>query len=153
MGKSEIATLLKQLRKTSGYQIEYVCQELAKVGCVINKKTIYGYENAVSTPNADIFLELCRIYHCENPLDILSPNLMTSEEMKLVSDFRCLDDESKEFIKTVLKHELDMMDKIIAHEPVATTVSTFAAHENENPSLDGEVFTEEELRERDRGLI
>lgn len=153
MNKEEIASLLKQLRRTSGYSTDFVCSKLAGKGINISKNTLYGYENRVSMPNADVFLELCRIYHCENPLDILSPNLMTSEEMKLVSDFRCLDDESKEFIKTVLKHELDMMDKIIAHEPVAATVSTFAAHENENPDINGEVFTEGELRERDKGLI
>ena len=65
MKRVPIPPLLKQLRSASGLSGRDVARKLALYGISLSEKTLYGYENGVSMPNADVFLALCSIYDCE----------------------------------------------------------------------------------------
>lgn len=54
--------LLRQKREQAGLTPEEVVGELKKRGFSINVKTLYGYENGVSTPRVNVFIALCDIY-------------------------------------------------------------------------------------------
>lgn len=54
--------LLRQKREQAGLTPEEVVDELGKRGIPINVKTLYGYENGVSTPRVNTFIALCDIY-------------------------------------------------------------------------------------------
>lgn len=60
--KELIASKLKSLRNAKGYSAEYVVTELQKLGTKLSTVTLYGYENGVSQPKADTFLQICKIY-------------------------------------------------------------------------------------------
>lgn len=58
-----IAKKLKELRKNKGYSMNYVSETLKEEFEIeLSPKTLYGYENGVSQPNADTFVCLCKIY-------------------------------------------------------------------------------------------
>lgn len=59
----KVSDVLKTLRKTNKYSVDYVVNELTSQGFVIAAKTLYGYESGAHTPNADMFLNLCKIYN------------------------------------------------------------------------------------------
>lgn len=61
--KKKISHVLKSARKTLGLSADYVVNELNRLGMKITSpKTLFGYENGVSQPKADMFLCLCKIY-------------------------------------------------------------------------------------------
>lgn len=65
--RNKIAQTLKLKRKSLGFSADYVVAELKKLGMNINSdKTLFGYENGVSQPKADMFLSLCKIYNIDN---------------------------------------------------------------------------------------
>lgn len=64
----KISAGLKQLRKSLGYTAKYVTEMLKRYGIEISEKTLYGYESGISMPNADIFIALCIVYECKNPM-------------------------------------------------------------------------------------
>lgn len=64
MSKQYIASVLKRLRIESGLTADEVGAKVGKSG-----KTVNGWENARSQPDAEILLQLCDIY---NVKDILS---------------------------------------------------------------------------------
>ena len=53
-----IASVLKQLRKTSNYSAVEVIKRLKKYEIDISAKTLYGYESGLSMPNANVFVAL-----------------------------------------------------------------------------------------------
>lgn len=59
---STIATILKQLRKSSRLSVKQASIQLKQYGIDIASKTLYGYESGISMPNADVFVALCKIY-------------------------------------------------------------------------------------------
>jgi len=65
-----IPAILKQMRKSSGLKAKDVVSRLAALGFVISDKTLYGYESGISMINADMFVALCKIYKCDNPLEV-----------------------------------------------------------------------------------
>lgn len=69
MNKNNIGDILKQQRKTSGLSADHVVGCLKEYGIEIKAKTLYGYENHISMPNADVFIALCKIYNCNSIMD------------------------------------------------------------------------------------
>lgn len=67
-----IAYTLKELRKISHLSAKDAADQLKPFGINISSKTLYGYESSLSMPNADTFVALCKIYGCENPMQIAS---------------------------------------------------------------------------------
>lgn len=54
---------LRRLRLESGLSAEEVVDMLRLRGIEINSKTLYGYEQGVSTPRVNTFIALCDIYN------------------------------------------------------------------------------------------
>jgi len=80
--KQVIANFLKQLRKTSGLSANDVVEKLKNYNIDISAKTLYGYESGLSMLNADAFVSLCRIYKCDNPMDMFGIPSIKPEEIK-----------------------------------------------------------------------
>ena len=66
--KKALANALKNRRNELNMSVEDVINALADNGTYIKPATLYGYENAVATPNVQIFLQLCRIYQIDDIL-------------------------------------------------------------------------------------
>jgi predicted transcriptional regulator len=98
-----VASMLKKMRKESGFSSSDVVSALEQKGINIAAKTLYGYENGVSMPNADIFMELCAIYNCTNPLDCAAD--VPDIGQRLLVLFNRLNEEGQERII----EELEMM--------------------------------------------
>lgn len=118
MTKQQIANFLKQLRKTSGLSANEVVEKLKDYNIDISAKTLYGYESGLSMLNADAFVSLCRIYKCENPLDIFGTPSINPNELQIVEKYRTLDALGKSHVDVVLTWETDRMEQI-AHAPAA----------------------------------
>lgn len=107
MDEKKIGAFLKQLRKTSGLSAKDVTVELAKDGIKISIKTIYAYESSDNMPNADMFLSLCKIYHCDNPMELLGHTTITPEESRIVEKFRAISPHAQETIRILIDRELE----------------------------------------------
>jgi len=68
MKNKNIGAILRDYRKASGFSVTEIQQALSNMGCMVSTKTIYGWENSVTTPNADTLLKLCCIYNILSPL-------------------------------------------------------------------------------------
>lgn len=105
MDSKKIGAFLRQLRKTSGLSAKDVTSELAKAGISVSIKTIYAYEKSDNMPNADMFLTLCKIYHCDNPMELLGGTSVAPEESILLEKFRALSPHTQETIRILIDRE------------------------------------------------
>lgn len=62
MQNPTIARVLKYYRKLNHYSVKEVAKQLSEGGYSTAEKTIYGWEEGLSLPNADILMYLCGIY-------------------------------------------------------------------------------------------
>lgn len=112
MTKQTISSFLKQLRKTSGFSANEVVNKLQKYDIDISAKTLYGYESGLSMLNADAFVALCRIYKCDNPMDMFGTPSISSKEYNLVEKYRTLDTHGKDMVNMVLNKETERMAEL-----------------------------------------
>lgn len=105
MSEQTISNLLKQLRKTSGLAANEVAEKLKKYNIDISYRTLYGYESGLSMPNADVFVALCRIYKCDNPMDIFGGFSLRPSETDMIEKYRDLDDHGQAIVNMVLEEE------------------------------------------------
>lgn len=112
MTEHNIAIFLKQLRKTSGFSALEVVAMLKDYGIDISSKTLYGYESGLSMLNADVFVALCRIYKCDNPMDIFGSPSVTSIEMNLIEKYRSLDPYGQETVNYILDRETNRVQQL-----------------------------------------
>lgn len=129
MNNQNIANFLKQLRKTAKLSAIDVAEKLRQSNIEISSKTLYGYESGLSMPNADVFVALCKIYNCDNPMDIFPTPSFKTEEISLINRYRILDDYGKETVNIVLEREA-----IRVRELQKKTTSTEFAQELGIPS-------------------
>ena len=106
MNKPKIGTVLKQLRKISGYSTHEVVSQLKLHNIYIAEKTLYGYENNKNTPNIYTFFALCQIYNWEYPLSLLKISNADQNELILLNKYRNLDENGKVIIETLLDLEV-----------------------------------------------
>lgn len=112
MTRQTISSFLKQLRKTSGLSANEVVSELKAYDIDISAKTLYGYESGLSMLNADAFVALCRIYKCDNPMDIFETPSISSSEFHLIEKYRTLDPHGKDIVNTVLIKEAERIEEL-----------------------------------------
>lgn len=93
--KERIAGMLKELREHSKMSGSAVTDKLKEYGFNISDKTLYGYEKGVSMPNADMFVSLCFIYNCTNPIEYLFGNNRDTSIDKIESQYMSLNDLGK----------------------------------------------------------
>ena len=106
MDKYIIGNFLKQLRKEAGCSVKNTIIQLESYDIYIAEKTLYGYENSSTIPNAEIFLALCKIYHCENPMSPLGRLPISSKEYTIIRKYRLLDTIGKEIVDSLLDAEV-----------------------------------------------
>lgn len=106
MKESKIALFLKRKRKDSNLTAKEVADILkTNYNLNISDKTINGYENNRSTPNADTFIALCEIYNAHFPITELKrledhgEKSLSENETDLIDQFRKLSEFDK---KTIL---------------------------------------------------
>lgn len=82
----------------------------------IKPNTLSGWENGVTEPDIDTFLELCRIYELdyasilEKAYDFKSPNIdfsLNQFEVNHIKKYRALDSYGKKQVDNVLQNEYD----------------------------------------------
>lgn len=112
MTKQTISNFLKQLRKTSGLSASDVVNELQEYNIDISAKTLYGYESGLSMLNADAFVALCKIYKCDNPMNIFGTPSVSSKEFDLIEKYRSLDSRGEDIVNTVLNREAERMAEL-----------------------------------------
>ena len=105
MTKQTIANFLKQLRRTSGLSANEVTDKLQEYDIDISAKTLYGYESGLSMLNADAFVALCRIYKCDNPLEIFGSPTVKSTELEMINKYRNLDQHGREMVDFTLQKD------------------------------------------------
>lgn len=95
MKNPKIAMYLKYYRKYNGLSVAEVSEILRKHNVTAAVKTIYGWENGQSQPDADTFMLLCEIYNIDNILETFGytdsapePLLLTDDEKKLIMSYR-----------------------------------------------------------------
>ena len=113
MKRVPIPPLLKQLRSASGLSGRDVARKLALYGISLSEKTLYGYENGVSMPNADVFLALCSIYDCEELVGLGSAADFSMEEYGLIKKYRVLDVHGKRVVDSALELEYDRITHVV----------------------------------------
>lgn len=106
MDDKKIGAFLRQMRKTSGMTADEVSESLLKDGFEISNKTLYKYETSKNMPNADVFLALCKVYQCDNPMEILGGSTITPAENNLVRKFRLLSPRTQETISRLIDLEI-----------------------------------------------
>lgn len=125
-----IASVLKQLRKTSGCSANKVIEYLKDYKIEISAKTLYGYESGLSMPNADIFVALCKIYKCENPLDIFGNTSIKANEFSIIEKYRLIEQYSykgKESVDYILNREYELAKEISKKQSVKDNIITYSA--------------------------
>ena len=147
MSKTIIANFLKQLRKTSGLSVDEVIEGLQKYGIMISTKTLYGYENGTSMLNADVFVALCRIYKCDNPMDLFGNTSIKPPEIGMMEKYRALDPHGKEMVDfTLLKEwERSTAEQKVTPIPLKDEAAYYvnAAHPIEGASEEDKKFDED----------
>lgn len=118
MSKEYIASVLKRLRAESGLTADEVGTLVGKSG-----KTVNGWENGRSQPDAELLLQLCDIYKVDNILDtfieyrknikplVVRDTVLTAHELDVITAYR--NNEDIQFAVDKLLG-LDLTDK----EPV-----------------------------------
>lgn len=112
MTKQVIASFLKQLRKTSGLSANEVVEKLKDYNIDISSKTLYGYESGLSMLNADAFVSLCRIYKCDNPMDMFGIPSIKPEEIQHIEKYRSLDPSGQSHVDSVLDWETERVKQL-----------------------------------------
>lgn len=98
--KNEISDVLKRIRKQSGISVADAVNALNREYSIkISTKTLYGYESGLSMPNADVFVALCKIYGCDNPIVISDDTIrrpLRPDESHLLGNYNLLNDNGKD---------------------------------------------------------
>ena len=92
MKNPNIATMLKYYRKLNKLSVNEVSNILKEHHNEAAPKTIYGWENGHTQPDADTLMFLCELYHIENILETFG------YQKKSDSDSLILSEKEKELI-------------------------------------------------------
>lgn len=102
----EILNKLRWIRKSKGISIEELHNYLLKNDIQVAKKTVYGWDCGITTPNVKIFVLICQLYGIKNVYDLFNkdtPDMdiltITDKEKEVVKQFR----KKKEYQSAVLK--------------------------------------------------
>ena len=82
MKNEKIGAVLRYYRKQNNLSVSDVAKLLESEDTIVAEKTIYGWENSQTQPDADNLLKLCKIYHIEDVLSSFE-YLPASEEEQI----------------------------------------------------------------------
>lgn len=106
----------KSLRRKSGKTIAEVVDTLGDMGINITASALYNYENNIRAASAEVLLALCKIYKCNNILEVfggLEPDYSkpSDEEWEIIRKFRALDDRGKINVVDLLEREYSFTEE------------------------------------------
>ena len=112
MTKEEIATVLKNLRLSTGMTQKEVAEKLGR-----KQQVIGHWETGYAQPDANTLFTLCEIYNTSvdaafgftSPVASPTPFTLTPPEEELITDYRKLNNIGKEEAKKRV-HELTMIE-------------------------------------------
>ena len=97
---------MRHIRKKAHVSVEDLSNRLKDMGYAkVSKQTLYGYENKVSMPNADVFLDICYICNCQNPLTYwkeIYDAENNEEEQAIIDAYRKLKPSQKDMVLNLL---------------------------------------------------
>lgn len=119
MSRESIAKALKRLRENQGMTADQVGAMIGKSG-----KTVNAWENNRGQPDAEMLMQLCKIYKVENILrefqdipEIINANPeYTTAEQQHIKKYRTLDAHGKRMVDLVLDEEAE---RVAANAPPA----------------------------------
>lgn len=110
--KEDIASFLKAKRTEMKLSGSEVCKKLDSLyGIQLSPKTLWGYENGVSRPDANVFVVLCKIYEVCDPvaeiqqlpsMPVKKVQLSPREEL-LINYFRRASQEKQDAVLLLLE--------------------------------------------------
>lgn len=114
MSKEAIAATLKKLREQSKLTADEVGAKIGKSG-----KTVNAWENGRGQPDADILIQLCKIYKVNNILAEFNSSLKNSymldhSEQNVINKYRQLDERAKDIVNTLLETELSYCSDVFS---------------------------------------
>lgn len=112
MSKKEIANTLKRLREQTGLTADEVGSKIGKSG-----KTVNAWENGRGQPDADVLIELCKIYKVDNILAEFNSTLKSNyslnhDEQNIINKYRELDEFGKKAVNVVIEVEIERMNSL-----------------------------------------
>ncbi len=145
---------LKFLRENNNMTRKDVADKLKEFGIDISDKTLYGYESGRNSANADMFLTLCKIYKCNNIMEVFSDTvddvLFTNAEWCIIEKYRDLDDHGREMVDFTLQKEWER-STALAEENKVTRFSHYsearAAHNDFADDEEQQKLMQEDLDE------
>ena len=95
MKNERIGAILRYYRKVNNLSVADVVKKLEREDTIVAEKTIYGWENSQTQPDADNLLKLCKIYHIDDVLSSFeylptetTPIRLTEFEERLIKRYR-----------------------------------------------------------------
>ncbi|MDE6313401.1 MAG: helix-turn-helix domain-containing protein [Lachnospiraceae bacterium] len=98
MKNPKIAEVLRYYRKINGYSVNDVAGILTEQKNSVAAKTVYGWENGTTQPDADTLMFLCELYRIPDVLQAFGYGnkdnkkgislTLTPKEIKLVEGYR-----------------------------------------------------------------
>lgn len=131
-----IGERLKSLRESNNLTRREVVEQLKNYGIDISDKTLYGYESGRNSANADMFLALCRVYKCNNIMEIFSDTvddvLFTNKEWELIEKYRDLSSYDQETVTTLLNrlHDREESRNIIEYTSTSNPLNRFIPYQH-----------------------
>ena len=113
---------LKKARLSSGYSVKEAVELFHRNSITISEKTLYGWERGIRTPDADVFLTICKIYHVDSISDFLgqesdvSPQYLNEMNAKYLS----LDEHGRKVVDMLLEEEFKRAHPIVPLHTVFT---------------------------------
>lgn len=108
MKKEVIAKVLKESRKQNALSVKEVVGKLHDKSLSVSEKTIYGWENGQSQPNADTLLVLCEIYNINDILGTFGYNNKRAIEITHLEEALILSLRKHPEMLNAIKKLLDM---------------------------------------------
>jgi len=109
---SDFSDRLKKARIASGYSVKEAIEAFHTYGVEISEKTLYGWERGIRTPDADVFLSLCRAYQIDSISAFLNGESSQPSAPEMVRKYDALDEHGQRLVSMVLDEEFSRMHSV-----------------------------------------
>lgn len=113
---SDFSDRLKQARVLSGYSVKEAIEAFRSQGVDISEKTLYGWERGIRTPDADVFLCICRAYQIDSVSVFLSGKGAAVSVPEMIRKYEALDEHGQRLVNIVIDEEFSRVHPVISFE-------------------------------------
>lgn len=137
---NEIGMMLKKNRNACGMSQGSLSKELEKQDIRLSAKTISGYENGISEPNASLFLTLCKILEINDPVNEFysmkngTGTILNSEGMDRLREYTGFLLSNEKFVTTLGNNPSVSSKKFISKAEDLSKNTSPKAMDKEKPS-------------------